>query len=151
MNLAFNSKHPFVPNPNKDINASRWIASLSNGLTVFEDVTPFEESAWIRLRKYISQHNLKITNLRLEAFDKRIVLVPYYGPNNEPQVNGYWYSQRSGKLIANNLSQDFFWKGIGYIKGPNIYITWVDSTGNISNEIKEFDEKNLACIINNMP
>lgn len=53
------SVNEFVP-PNK------WIASLSNGETIFEDCKPGEENAWLRLSKYLELNDLSITQLRLQ-------------------------------------------------------------------------------------
>jgi hypothetical protein len=148
MSLAFNSKHPFVPNPSKDYRASRWIASLSDGSTVFEDTTPNMPSAWHRLKEYVKLHNLKITNLRLEAYGHLVMLVPYKGPNDISQINGYWHSKKIGALINANITQEFNWRGIGFVKGKEIHITWVDSEGIISHEIKEYKPNDMAVIIN---
>jgi hypothetical protein len=148
MTLAFSSKHPFVPNPSKDSNASRWIASLSDGTTVFEDVTPGERSAWIRLSEYIQTHKLKITNLRLEAYGHRVILMPYKDELGNPQINGYWHSKRAGALLNAGPIGQIHWSGIGLVKGREIHVTWVDQHGNVSYEIKPYVDGNLACIVN---
>lgn len=148
MTLAFSSKHPFVPNPAKDSTASRWIASLSDGTTVFEDVTPGERSAWVRLREYVEVHKLKLTNLRLEAYGHRVVLMPYRDDTGNPQINGYWQSKKAGALLNAATIGQINWVGIGLIKGREIHVTWVDHAGNVSYEIKPYDEANLACIVN---
>ena len=151
MNLAFNSKSPFVPNPAKDPSQSRWIASLSDGTTVFEDVIPGEESAWFRLKKYVELHKLKVTNLRLEAYGRRVVLVPYYAEENIPQLNGYFYSKRWNALLGSN--QDVQWQdiGIGFVKAKLILITWINPSGDIKQEVRDYVENNLALIINDVP
>lgn len=43
----------------------RWVASLSNGETIHEDETPGLPPAWKRLAKYVEDHDLSITGLRL--------------------------------------------------------------------------------------
>lgn len=148
MTLAFSSKHPFVPNPMKDSAASRWIASLSDGTTVFEDVTPGELSAWQRLSDYVKVHNLKLTNLRLEAFGHRVVLMPYKDDAGNPQINGYWHSKKAGAILNSGSVGHIMWSGIGLVKGREIHITWVDHNGNTSFEIKSYIDNNPACIIN---
>ena len=151
MKLAFNSKHPFVPNPSKDINASRWIASLSDGSTVFEDITPYEKSSWCRLRDYIILHNLQLTNLRLEAYGNSLSLMPYRDDNNNPQINGYWYSKKIGALLTDDGVFETLSVGIGYVKGLHIYITWLNQDGNIGQEIRPYEKDNVAVIINDHP
>jgi len=148
MTLAFSSKHPFVPNPAKDPTRTRWIASLSDGTTVFEDLTPGESSAWIRLKHYVAAHGLRVTNLRLEAFGHRVVLMPYKDEAGNPQINGYWQSKKAGALLNSSSIAQIDWVGIGLIKGREIHVTWVDHAGNVSYEIKPYDESNLACIVN---
>lgn len=54
----------------------RWIASLSNGETIFEDNIPGELSSWDRLREYVKQNKLAITNLRLQIAGTEITLPP---------------------------------------------------------------------------
>lgn len=145
--LAFSSKCPFVPNPSKDSTTSRWIASLSDGTTVFEDVTPNERSAWIRLREYVAIHKLKLTNLRLEAYGHRVVLMPYKDEFGNPQINGYWHSKMAGGWLNAGVGQ-IHGTGIGLVKGREIHVTWVYDNGNVSYEIKQYEEGNLACIVN---
>lgn len=150
MTLAFSSKHPYVPNPKNDPKASRWIASLSDGTTVFEDITPYEISSWTRLKKYVEIHKLKITNLRLEAYGHHVTLVPYKDEFGAPQVNGYWHSKMIGALLnAGGVSEQQS-RGIGYIKADMIYITWIDECGNIRQEVRPFID-NAAVIVNDPP
>lgn len=148
LNLAFSSKHPFVPNPKKDPLSCRWIASISDGSTVFEDVSPGIESAWRRLSLYLQIHNLKLTNLRLEAFGKCINLVPYKDENDNPQINGYWHSKKLASLLNASEHSEIIWYGIGFVKAREIHITWVDHGGNVSHEIRVYKESDPAIIIN---
>jgi len=136
MTLAFSSKNPFVPTPEQ----GRWIASLSDGTTVFEDKMPGEVSAWRRLQKYIELHNLKITNLRLEAYGRRVFILPYKDDAGTPQINGYWQASRVGAFLNINHPQ-IFWRGIGYVKYKTIYIAWVDQFGNHSIEERPLDKE----------
>lgn len=136
MPLAFSSKNPFVPTPEQ----GRWIASLSDGTTVFEDKTPGEPSAWSRLRKYLELHNLKITNLRLEAYGRRAYILPYKDENGVPQINGYWQAT-SLTAWLNVAAPEFYRRGIGYVKYKTIYIAWIDQNGNHSIEERPLDKE----------
>lgn len=149
--LAFTSKHPYVPKPSEDPKASRWIASLSDGTTVFEDVIPGETSAWRRLSDYVKVHNLKITNLRLEAYGLQIVLLPYRGEDKTPQINGYWHSKGIGVLLCDEGIFEGQARGIGYLKGLEVIITWVSESGNIKQEIRPYVKGDPAIIINDHP
>ncbi len=151
MTLAFNSKHPYVPNPSKDPGATRWIASLSDGSTVFEDRTPNEMSAWIRLSNYIKLHRLKITNLRLEAYGKRVVLIPHKSTDNIAQLNGYWHSRRINSLLDGSGVKEYYDCGIGYLKAFEVFITWVSQDGTIRHEIRPYKPNDKAIIINDEP
>ena len=138
MTLAFSSKHPYVPTPEQ----GRWIASLSDGSTVFQDITPHESSAWTRLRRYVELHGLKVTNLRLEAYGRRVMLIPYQDDEDRPQLNGYWQASKMGAFLNANVVDaqgqpiEPQWRGIGYIKNTEIIITWVDNDGNVTQEVR---------------
>jgi hypothetical protein len=68
--FAFSSKHPHVPK------TERWLVSLSDGRTVFQDKTPGENSAWSRLKEWVTSTDLHITNVRLEAYGRKVVSLP---------------------------------------------------------------------------
>lgn len=136
MTLALSSKHPFVPSPEQ----GRWIASLSDGTTVFEDKTPGEPTAWRRLKKHLELHNLKITNLRLEAFGNRVFTLPYKDEDGNAQINGYWQASRIGAVLNANVPEKL-WRGIGYVKYKTIYVAWIDHYGNCSFEERPLDKE----------
>lgn len=52
----------------------RWVASLSNGETIYEDVTPGEKPAWERLARYVEDNELSITALRLHIANTEVKL-----------------------------------------------------------------------------
>jgi len=141
MTLAFNSRHPHVTRGN------RWIASLSDGTTVFEDITPKQKSAWRRLKDYIQENDLQITNLRLEAYGKFITLLKYKSDHGEVQIDGYWQSSKIGAFLG-GVSGEINWRGIGFIKDEQVNIIWVDDSGNITSELRDFHEDDPAAILN---
>lgn len=142
MELCFNSKNDFVPSTN------RWIASLSDGSTVFEDFTPRQKSCWLRLKDYIEKHNLKITNLRLECFGRQVCLVPYKDNEGRPQINGYWQSKKLGALVNAGNGGQFSWRGVGFVKSKKIYMTWIREDGHIEYDCREYENGDPACILN---
>ncbi len=150
MKLAFNSKSEYVPNPHKDPSQTRWIASLSDGSTVFEDLVPGESSAWVRLGEYVKHHKLKITNLRLEAYGRNLVLLPYKDAEGNPQINGYWHSKGMSALLYNGVVE-FKKCGIGFIKGKQVIISWVHEDGHVSQQVRDYEKDNRANIINDHP
>lgn len=141
MTLAFNSRHPHVKKGN------RWIASLSDGSTVFEDKTPGLESAWTRLKKYVQLHGLEITNLRLEAFGRFVKLLSYRTDDGRVQIDGYWQSSRIGAFFG-AFTDEVSWRGIGYIKGGEANVIWIDDKGSITHELREFKSDDPAAILN---
>jgi hypothetical protein len=149
MTLAFTSRAPFVPTAEQ----GRWIASLSDGSTVFEDKTPGLSSAWRRLGKYVETHKLKMTGLRLEAYGRRVTLIPYRGESGEAQLNGYFQATKVGKFL-NVPGPQLIWRGVGWVKGLDIHICWVDSNGETSIELRPLyrgSKMDLAVIINDPP
>lgn len=148
--LAFNSKSPYVPDT-KDYKSSRWIASLSDGSTVFEDLTPGKKSAWRRLRDYVADQKLKLTNLRLEAYGRQIVLVPYKDAEGRPQINGYWQSKRMNALLSSSGVLESQEVGIGFLKAKEVVITWVSEDGSVRQEVRDYRPDDQALIINDCP
>lgn len=151
MTLAFSSKHPYVPNPKANTESARWIASLSDGSTVFEDVTPGERSAWLRLRDYIEMHKLKVTNLRLEAYGRNVILVPYRDGSGNAQVNGYWHSKQLNALMHANGVTESECRGIGILKNQEIWLTWVHDDGTTRQEVRRYIPGDPAVIVNDPP
>jgi hypothetical protein len=61
----------------KNVNKDRWIVSLSNGETIFEDSLKDTLSAWRRLGIYVKENKLAITNLRLQIGGRQVELPPH--------------------------------------------------------------------------
>lgn len=141
--LAFNAKHPYVPD-------NRWIVSLSDGSTIFEDLTPGAESAWSRLKKYVQYNHLILTNLRLEHNGRLYNLAPYRDDNNLPQILGYWQASKITAFLNAGISETIY-RGIGYIhaKDPDkINISWIDPAGNIISETRLLNKNDMGVIWN---
>lgn len=143
MTLAFNSRHPYVDK------RSRWIASLSDGTTVFEDRTPGEPSAWKRLGEYIKTNELKITNLRLEVFGRFVKLVSYKDDTGRVQLDGYWQSSKMAAFFG-GAEGELRWRGIGFVKKDEVQIVWVDHNGVISQETRKYTPEDPAVILNDV-
>lgn len=135
MNLAFSASDPFVP---KD----RWIATLSDGRTVFQDKTPHKPSAWRRLQRLIHGSELRITSLRLQASGQNINM-----PSPE-EVDGYWQASRIRKIVAPGVTSENIDHGIGYVKDGFTYITWIGADGSMTSETRPYDpQEDLAGIL----
>jgi hypothetical protein len=122
--LCFSAKNPYVLQ-------DRWIASLSDGTTIFEDKTPGIESAWRRLGRYLLDEDLRITSLRLEAYGKSV----HIGYLFDGTIDGYWQANKIASSL-NGPVQDLYWKGAGYISGGQIYIVWIRQDGLIESETR---------------
>ena len=93
-------------NVNKFVPKSRWIASLSNGETIFEDNRDNEEPAWERLKKYVEENDLSITNLRAQFESGRSVPLPA-GQEGYIQKKKAWLTTGSAGVML----------CIGYVQG----------------------------------
>jgi hypothetical protein len=121
---------------------NKWIASLSDGTTVFDDIgPPGTISAWRRLKAHVSNHKLKLTGLRLQAFGQTISL--------PPGSEGYWHSKRVSAIVGSGshdfTSYDF---AVGYVAEGYIHITWVCQDGHIRAEVRELKEEDVGHISN---
>jgi len=101
----------------KFVPKNRWIASLSNGETIFEDNRAGLGSAWERLAEYLKQNKLSITKLRLQ-------LGPLEVPIPDHQ-EGYIQLK---KFWSTGAESDLCYK-IGYVQGGLALIHEVSSRG----------------------
>lgn len=93
----------------------RWIASLSNGETIYENNIKGEAPSWARLTMYVEDNDLSITNLRLEVAGK-IVKLPA-GQEGYIQKNVAWGFSNQFSGVS---------KCIGYVQGGLSLIHEVD-------------------------
>ena len=134
MTLAFNTRHPHVHRDN------RWIASLSDGKTVFEDHTPGEPAAWKRLKNYVRANSLQITNLRLEVYGQAVTLISI-----KDGAEGYWHVNSMAALAGINES---YARGVGYIKDGDIHIVWIKDNGQAVPEVRPMNPTDIGLILN---
>lgn len=77
----------------KDVHKDRWIASLSNGETIFEDKMKGVLSTWKRLGIYVKENKLAVTNMRLQIGGRHVELPSHregYIVNGKVQSTGTW-------------------------------------------------------------
>lgn len=133
---------------NSDTPEIRWIASLSNGITVYDSrniddiATP---SAWLRLKKFCADHKVSITQLRLQYHDLMITLAPH--------AKGYFFARRM--MVLANVLNSFEEKaiGIGHLDKNVLKINWFNDGGLIQVESRTIEEnnpkhQNLSLIVN---
>lgn len=134
----------YIATNTKDFNVpkDRWIATLSDGTTIFDDIgPPGTVSAWRRLKAYLANASLFITSLRLQAFGQDLLL--------PASAEGYWYSKRANILVnfmgSNSSGGDI---AIGYVAEGHIHISWACQDGTVRHEIRELKENDAGYIPN---
>lgn len=95
----------------------RWVASLSNGETIYEDRRPHLEPAWERLGKYCRENNLWLTNLRLHIRDTEIKMPA--GMDGYIQKKVAWVTPSIGGVRL----------CVGYVNDGMVLLQEVCSTG----------------------
>lgn len=101
---------------NKHVPKDKWIASLSNGETIFDDHREGLPPAWERLGQYVRSNGLSITNLRLQIGGLEVDLpsnMDAYIQKKKVQSTGTWtkfnicigYAQ-GGKAMIHELGSD---------------------------------------------
>jgi hypothetical protein len=105
----------------------------------------------MRLRDYVETHNLKVTNLRLEAYGRRVHLIPYKDAEGQAQLNGYWQSKQINAVLSSGGVIESNARGVGILKGREIWITWVYQDGTTKQEVREYEFGDKAVIVNNVP
>jgi hypothetical protein len=110
-----------------------WIASLSDGTTVFQDYAQDnnergEPSSWQTLLKRLREdtNGLKITQMRLQR-GKRTV-------TSKKNAEGYFHAYEIQKIIGSGRTLHF--QGIGHVSGDRVFITWVNEQGDSKQETR---------------
>lgn len=110
---------------------SGWIASMSDGQTVFEtERHPGELSPWQMLLERCRKQNIRITQLRLQRGGVTVVALPH--------ADGYFQayeSRTSGRTLKTTTVQ-----GIGSIVGKQVYITWLNDQGHVWQDVRPLGE-----------
>lgn len=110
---------------------SGWIASLSNGETVFEQIgEPGELSAWQSLLKWCRENPVRITQMRLQRGGVTAASMP----NAEGYFQAY-ESRTSGRTLQTTTVQ-----GIGAVIGDSVYIVWLNEQGHVWQDVRPLSE-----------
>lgn len=110
-----------------------WIASLSTGETVFEQLTGKGElTAWQGLlqRCRNSNGNVRITQLRLQRGGITVTSIP----------KAAGYIQAYEAKISNLHRTQTHYQGIGSIHGDHVFITWVNDQGDVFQDVRPLKE-----------
>lgn len=94
-----------------------WVVNLADGSTRVEEWLEGHLSPWQRLMEYCKEHNTYVTNLRLTIGTRtqacKSNAVGYWQAHGMPAVQGVECDEELHK-----------WRGIGYVEGDMVYITW---------------------------
>ncbi len=83
---------------NEFVPRSRWIASLSNGETIYEDYRKDEDPAWERLAEYVEQEDVSITLLRVQFESGKTIKLPA-GQEGYIQKKKAWTTGGAGGVM----------------------------------------------------
>lgn len=115
-----------------------WIASLSNGETVFETESPIEGmSSWQYLRKRCADENLHLTQIRLQLDG-----LTFIGISDSEGYCQFWDYTRD--LFSGKETRT---RGIGSVIGDDVYVLTVDIYGNIKQGVRKFKDLDVHCIM----
>lgn len=110
-----------------------WIASLSNGETVFEQPpVAGEKSSWQKLLDRLTAENLKMTGLQLQG--NGLTLVCDY----HKKVQGYCMAYEVLQIMFRNITKKM--QGVGTIQNDLVFMTWIDDNGTVKQEIRPLSE-----------
>jgi len=110
-----------------------WIASLSNGETVFESPPVMgEKSSWQKLLDYIAKNNLKITSLRLMRNGTTVLC------DHHKKIEGYCMAYESLRVMFRDTEVRI--QGIGSILNDVVFMTWLNDNGEVRQDIRPLSE-----------
>ena len=114
-----------------------WIVKLSNGESVFQDddrPNTKPKSAWLRLKIYCKEHNLRITEMCLK-YRSHI-------ENIDSGCDGYYFCKGAGGFLFSDVTVDSFVVGtlsqnvlqVSHWKLPELMIMHTETRDKIDNE-----------------
>ena len=101
-----NGEIPLSRKVDEFVPKTRWIVSLSNGETIFEDHRKNVEPCWARLKDYVIQQDVSITGMRVEFNTGLHIKIPS-GQEGYVQKKKAWLTPGGGglKLCAGHVQQ----------------------------------------------
>tara|TARA_R110002074_G_scaffold390889_1_gene575176 strand:+ start:2091 stop:2558 length:468 start_codon:yes stop_codon:yes gene_type:complete len=126
---------------------SVWIATLSNGITVYQDDNKSgrERVAWKRLAKYCHENNVDVIGLCLK-FRSNVIVV-----KTPDKIDGFYFAYGAQREFDEDITRAYY--VTGYSKDNSIFYTWYtipelikDKEG--SRKITDRDTEDLRLILN---
>jgi len=113
-----------------------WTATLSNGENAWEqEPVPGEKTSWQKLIDRLYKDNLKITSLRIQRGGITLHALPV------KQCDGYFQAYESHLAMFRGTT--ILQQGCGSIVGDKIFITWLDTNGNIHSDMRLLSENKV--------
>ena len=112
-----------------------WIASLSNGQTVFQDderTGAYPHSAWVRLKDYCEEEDVYINDLKIK-FRSHVVPIP--------RADGYHFMKGVGCVVGSG-QEDFFI--FGTLENGTLKRTWYKIPEIIENKTANIEEDEIS-------
>lgn len=100
----------------EDNGQAHWVAQLSNGELIYQDDNrpgKYPESAWLRLKKYIEDNQLKIDNLWLRFRSNQVKCLP-------EKAEGYYFCKAAGGMLGSTLTVHCYM--LGYLTKDKIVV-----------------------------
>jgi hypothetical protein len=109
-----------------------WIASLSNGQTVFEaQPKPGQMSSWQQLLAWLRENpDVRISQMQLQQAGRTLVAIP--------KAAGYVQCYEMHKNMQSGAEQHY--QGIGSIVGDQVFMTWINANGNVWQDLRPLSE-----------
>ena len=125
-----------------------WIASLSNGETVREHMTPKgEPTAWQSLLSFCRESGVQVTGVQI--VEDGLYLTPVGKKICDGFFNAYEVHRRVQTVEGRQVpAGDRFYQGVGSVIGDRIFIQWLwlnppdDSEKHVTQEVRVLDEDN---------
>jgi hypothetical protein len=113
-----------------------WIASLSNGETVFETPpVPGEHSAWQALLRRLKAEGLRITQLRLQHASSTVMAARNMG---SVEAQGFVQAYEMRKALFSGKESHYH--GVGSVFGDQVFMVWLDGIGNAWGEVRDLSD-----------
>jgi hypothetical protein len=113
-----------------------WIASLKSGETVFErPANRGELSAWQRLLQRCRAGD-EIVMLQLQRGGVTVLALPRRSRDGRAGADGYFQGR---EIRLSNSGKQTTVQGIGSVVGDVIYITWVNDSGQVWQDVRPLE------------
>ena len=133
-----------MANENK-VRHQGWVASLSNGETVFQEPNlPGERTAWGKLvdRCAASNKELWVTQIQMQMYGRTVVGIKSaagYTTFVDYRAEGFMGGERPGREVR------YF--GIGSVIGDKVYCTLLNEEGQTWQDSRQLASMRLHCIL----